>query len=77
MAHWSSYVQAVEALGVKGIMVLNAREGGPAWKAGIVVSHECSSPESWPLPPDHVGSLGSAVLSSHDLLCTLVCKMVA
>nr|AAB61311.1 htrA-like protein [Haematococcus lacustris] len=28
--------QAVEALGVKGIMVLNAREGGPAWKAGIV-----------------------------------------
>lgn len=28
--------QAVESLGVKGIMVLNAREGGPAWKAGIM-----------------------------------------
>lgn len=28
--------QAVESLGVKGIMVLSAREGGPAWKAGIL-----------------------------------------
>ncbi|KAF5831879.1 hypothetical protein DUNSADRAFT_12416 [Dunaliella salina] len=27
--------QASEQLGVKGIMVLNAVEGGPAWKAGI------------------------------------------
>eukprot|EP00967_Tisochrysis_lutea_P110562 scaffold173068_cov17-Tisochrysis_lutea.AAC.1 len=26
---------ASEQLGVKGIMVLNAVEGGPAWKAGI------------------------------------------
>jgi len=28
-------LQASEQLGVKGIMVLNAIEGGPAWKAGI------------------------------------------
>lgn len=27
--------QSTEQLGVKGILVLNAREGGPAWRAGI------------------------------------------
>ncbi|KAF6260198.1 trypsin family [Scenedesmus sp. NREL 46B-D3] len=27
--------QSSEQLGVKGILVLNAREGGPAWRAGI------------------------------------------
>eukprot|EP00983_Pelagomonas_calceolata_P018007 564498-Pelagomonas_calceolata.AAC.2 len=30
---------ASEQLGVKGIMVLNAVEGGPAWKAGIQVGN--------------------------------------
>jgi S1-C subfamily serine protease len=27
--------QSTEQLGVKGILVLNAREGGPAWRAGV------------------------------------------
>lgn len=29
--------QSSEPLGVKGILVLSAREGGPAWKSGVKV----------------------------------------
>ena len=33
--------QSVEQLGVSGVLVLDAREGGPAWKAGIRGTSRC------------------------------------